>query len=139
LPNSISKYKNLILFDGICNFCNFWVNWLISKDKNKIFVFAGLDSNSGIKITSNFENVKTLPDSIIYLKNGEILLKSKAVLNIGIQLNGVIRILCKFLIFIGWFTFYDFVYDLIAKYRYSIFGIKKTCQIPDEETLKRFI
>ena len=28
--------------------------------------------------------------SIIYLKNGEILLKSKAVLNIGIQLNGVI-------------------------------------------------
>jgi predicted DCC family thiol-disulfide oxidoreductase YuxK len=139
LPNSISKYKNLILFDGICNFCNFWVNWLISKDKNKFFVFAGLDSNSGIKITSNFENVKTLPDSIIYLKNGEILLKSKAVLNIGIQLNGVIRILCKFLIFLGWFTFYDFVYDLIAKYRYSIFGIKKTCQIPDEETLKRFI
>ena len=139
MPNSISKYKNIILFDGICNFCNLWVNWLISKDKKKIFVFAGLDSNSAIKINAKFENVKTLPDSIIYIKNGEILLKSKAVLSIGIQLNGVIGILCKFLIFLGWFTFYDFIYDFIAKNRYSIFGVKQTCQIPDKETLERYI
>jgi len=133
------KYQNLILFDGICNFCNFWVNWLINKDEKRLFNFSNLDSKISRQIFEfNKIDSKNI-DSIVYIKNGEILTKSKAVLTIGMQLNGFIKYLCKVFYAFGFFKIYDAIYDLIAKFRYSVFGIKKQCKIPNKETLARFI
>ncbi|MCY7337823.1 MAG: DCC1-like thiol-disulfide oxidoreductase family protein, partial [Chamaesiphon sp.] len=40
-------YQNLILFDGVCNFCNSAVQMVIEIDRQKIFKFASIQSELG--------------------------------------------------------------------------------------------
>lgn len=40
----IAQGKKIILFDGVCNLCNTWVQRIIEKDANDIFRFASLQS-----------------------------------------------------------------------------------------------
>ena len=39
--------KKIILFDGICNYCNGIINKIIENDKENIFVFAAIQSEKG--------------------------------------------------------------------------------------------
>ena len=52
----LPKGKKIILFDGVCNLCNNFVNMIIKKDKNNSFVFTALESNHGQKITNHLKN-----------------------------------------------------------------------------------
>ena len=47
--DTIPKNKKLILFDGVCNLCNDAVLKIIRQDKNDIFLFAALQSNTGLE------------------------------------------------------------------------------------------
>ena len=55
----------IILFDGVCNFCNFWVNFVLDRDKKDRFRFAALQSIEGQKILSDFGLNKTDFDTFI--------------------------------------------------------------------------
>lgn len=76
-------------------------------------------------------------DSVVLIENGKAFTKSTAALRIAKQLTG------------GWPLFYacivipafirDGIYDLVAKYRYSIFGKKTTCMVPNAILKKRFL
>ena len=52
---TIPKNKKLILFDGVCNLCNDAVLKIIKQDKNDIFLFAALQSNTGKNIINELE------------------------------------------------------------------------------------
>lgn len=40
------KKHALIIFDGICNLCNNWVNFIIRNDKKDYFRFTTLQSEN---------------------------------------------------------------------------------------------
>ena len=132
------------MFDGVCNFCNFWVNFIIDHDKKDFFRFAALQSETGQNIlkqinlkTNNFWQSQGLPDSLILVDKQDYFIKSSAALLILKHLSGFWKILFVFIIIPR--PIRNFIYDLIAKNRYKIFGKKDVCRIPTEEEKKKFV
>ena len=129
--------KGIILFDGVCNFCNTSINFIIRKDKNDYFRFLTLQSEKGKAIVERYnldpENLQT----VILLENGRIYTRSTAALRIARKLKG------------GWKLFYGFIvipamirdmgYNLIAKYRYKWWGKQEACMVPTPEIRKKFL
>ena len=128
---------HIILFDGVCNFCNFWVNFIIDRDKDDIFKFAALQSEAGQKLLNKF-NLKTEDFDTFILIDGEIYFtKSTAALKIARKLNYPVKVLYYF-IFIPKFL-RDLIYSLIAINRYKFFGKRDVCRVPIENEKKNFL
>lgn len=129
--------KKIILFDGVCNFCNFWVNFIINRDSDNSFLFSALQSESGQEILKSFNLSTTEFDTFILVDGNQYLTRSDAVISIAKNLKGFPKILI-----IGkWIPkfFRDFLYDLVAKSRYKIFGKRQSCRIPTPEEKSRFL
>jgi predicted DCC family thiol-disulfide oxidoreductase YuxK len=128
---------HIILFDGVCNFCNFWVNFIIDRDKDDIFKFAALQSEAGQKLLNKF-NLKAEDFDTFILIDGEIYFtKSTAALKIARKLNYPVKVLYYF-IFIPKFL-RDLIYSLIAINRYKFFGKRDVCKVPTENEKKKFL
>ena len=127
----------IILFDGVCNFCNFWVNFVIDRDQKDHFRFAALQSKEGQKILNDFGLSKTDFDTFILIDGEEYFIKSTAVLKIARKLNYPVKSL-YYLIIIPRFI-RDFVYSIIAKSRYKFFGKREVCRIPTNEEKQKFL
>ena len=140
LDNSNSKINNIIFFDGYCNLCNHTVDFILLRDKLKIFSFGSLQSNIALKLLSKYgyplDKIKNL-DNVVYLRNGKLKIKSEAVLSILFDLRGIYRISYIFYLFPKFLR--DFLYDYIARKRYKWFGKRNICRIPTPEELSRFV
>ena len=127
----------VLLFDGLCNLCNGTVNFILKRDKFAKYKFASLQSGVGNKLCKQHNIDITEVDSIVLIKDETVFIKSAAVLEIfkdmpkGWRLLRVGVILPKVLL--------DWLYDVIAKYRYRIFGRKDECPIPAEDIQDRFL
>ena len=133
--NNFIIMQQVIFFDGVCNFCNYWVNFIIKRDSKKIFSFAPLQGETASKILG--KNQDRNPDTLILFQENKLHYRSSAVLRIAKQLKG------------GWKLFYgliilppflrDPVYNFIAKNRYKWFGKKQKCMVPSPELRDRFL
>jgi len=128
----------IILFDGVCNFCNSTINFLIDRDKKGVFKFAALQSEPGREILKK-HNITTLTDfdSVILEKDGKLYQKSDAALEIARSMNGLWKLLYGFKIIPKFIR--DFVYDLVAKNRYRLMGKMDACRLPTPELRARFL
>jgi predicted DCC family thiol-disulfide oxidoreductase YuxK len=136
IENISTKYE-IILFDGVCNFCNASINFVIDHDPDKHFKFAALQSEIGQEILARFhKNTKDF-DSVILLKNNQLYQKSAAALEITKHLSGFWKYLSVFKVFPPFFL--NFFYDIIAKNRYRIFGKADSCRMPTPELRERFL
>ena len=133
----MNNEKQIILFDGMYNFCNFWVNFLIRRDKNDLFRFAALQSENAKELKNRFKIDISNPDTLFLIVREKFYIKSTAALMVCKELNGMIKILFPLIILPVFFR--DFVYDLIAKNRYKMFGRKESCRIPTEAEREKFL
>ncbi len=127
----------IILFDGICNFCNDKVNFIIRKDKKDYFRFAALQSEIGKKILSNHGIEMANPDTFILVENGKSYDRTTAALRVARKLNGLWPMMYGFIIVPPFLR--DIVYKIIAKNRYKWWGEKESCMIPTPELRKKFL
>lgn len=127
----------IVLFDGVCNFCNDRINFIIRHDKKDYFRFAALQSEIGKTILS--ENNIALPhlDTFILVEQGKTYDRTSAALRIAKHLNGLIPIFFAFIIVPPFIR--DIVYKVIAKNRYKWWGKKESCMIPNAEVRKKFL
>ena len=126
----------IVLFDGVCNFCNSSVQFIIRHDKSNALKFASLQSNTGQELIAKY-NIPKDVDSVIFIENGNAFIKSEAALRIADNFGGVwkmMRILKVIPAFIR-----NLFYDIIARNRYKWFGKKETCMIPSPEIRNRFM
>ena len=131
------QYHHIILFDGVCNFCNFWVNFTLNRDKNDIYKFAAMQSEIGQKLLQEYKlNVSDF-DTFVLIVNDKHFTKSTAALKIARKLNYPVKVLYYF-IFIPKFL-RDLIYSLIAINRYKIFGKRDICRIPTEDEKEKFL
>jgi len=127
----------IILFDGVCNYCNSMVNFIIRQDKKKIFRFATLQSNAGQKILQQWKLPANEFETLLLLDKGRLYDRSTAVLKINSKLPWywkwaqVFRIVPKFI--------RNWMYGIIAKNRYKWFGKKDECMVPTPELKERFL
>lgn len=113
----------VIIFDGVCVLCNKSVDTLIKIDGQKRFKYTSLQG----------EFVKTLEiepdiDSIIFYEYGTVYYKSTAILKIFQALGGIWKVTAIFFLIPSGIR--DFIYDVIAMYRYKIFGKMESCRMP---------
>lgn len=134
--NPVSAY-HLVLFDGVCNLCNGFVQFIINRDKKGIFRFASLQSSVGEKYLQEFNLTNQGLYSIILIKNGKAYDQSSAVLHIAKDLPGLWPALYAFRILPKFLT--NGIYKLVAANRYRLFGRKDECMIPTPELKARFL
>lgn len=127
----------VILFDGVCNFCDHAINFVLKQDKKKIFRFATLQSEAGQKLLQQ-HNLSTKDfDSFVLIDDGKVYKKSAASLRVMNKLPWYWREVQIFRIIPT--IFRDAIYDFVARNRYKWFGKKDQCMIPTPEIRGRFL
>lgn len=127
----------IVLFDGVCNFCNASVNFVIEHDKAGYFKFAPLQSEIGEELMAKHGIATADTDSVIVVENDRAYTYSSAALRIAKHLDGfwswayALAIVPK--------PVRDFAYKLFASYRYRLFGRRDACMIPTPELRARFL
>ncbi len=134
----MSQSNSIILFDGLCNFCNSTVLFLIKMDKNASFKFASLQADSGQALLNKFNLPRQDFGSIILIQGNQYFVKSTALLIIIKSLGGYFYPLYLLLSIIPR-PISNFFYDLIAKYRFKIWGVRNSCMVPSEDLKERFL
>lgn len=127
----------IILFDGVCHLCNGMVQFIIQHDPDVVFRFAPLQSAYGQRQMNSFGLGGQDLDSLVLLDNGQVFLKSDAVIGIAAYLNRP-----WFLIHFGRIlprSIRDKAYDILATHRYRWFGRKPTCMMPSLDIRARFL
>ena len=135
--DNLPKDKKIILFDGVCNYCNDKINFIIKNDKQDVFRFVALQSETGQKIIKYLGIDSSIDSIILYEPGYAYFIKAEAVFRIVKHLSSSVRLL----------LFFNFIptsiknvfYDFIAKNRYNWYGKKESCMMPTEEVKRKFI
>jgi predicted DCC family thiol-disulfide oxidoreductase YuxK len=128
--------ERIVLFDGVCNFCNGSVNFIIRNDPRGKFKFAPLQSEAGQALRAK-HGIGDEVDSIILVEDGEAFTHSAAALRVARGLGGVWALGYVFVVVPAFIR--DWAYKLFAKYRYKLFGKQEVCMMPTPDVRARFL
>ena len=123
--------KEIVLYDGVCHFCNSFVRFVVENDKKDKFFFVHLQSELGKELLKEKAVDSSLLDTVVLISEEKVFTYSTAVLKICKQLSWPIPILYVFVLVPSLLR--NSVYIWIAKHRYSWFGKQEKCILPDEK------
>jgi predicted DCC family thiol-disulfide oxidoreductase YuxK len=129
--------KLIVVFDGLCNFCNGWTRFVIKRDRHRKFLFASAQSEKGARMLAALGLPTQDLETMVLIDGPRHYEKSDAVLQILKHLDGL------------WFAFQillfvpkrlrDACYAAFAYRRYKWFGKSDVCPVPDLKWSDRFI
>jgi predicted DCC family thiol-disulfide oxidoreductase YuxK len=129
--------REILLFDGVCNFCNATVKFILRNDKAGRFTLGSIQSSPGQELIEKYHiPVKGL-ETFVYLHDGQYLLRSDAILQVMKNLGGIWKLTYIFKIVPRFIR--DAVYNFIARNRYRFFGKRESCMLPTPEQRARFL
>ena len=134
---------SIILYDGVCGLCNRFVRFILKRDKRDVFRFASQQSEFAANILRrhkiNPEQLDTVYLVLDYERPPErILARSDAAAEILSRLGGIWRFSA------GMMRLFprrlrDWIYNLIARKRYQMFGKYESCPLPDPKDQEKFL
>ncbi|MEI7524007.1 MAG: DCC1-like thiol-disulfide oxidoreductase family protein [Mariniphaga sp.] len=127
----------VILFDGCCHLCNGVVQFILKKDGKKKFKFSPLQSESGHILLRSFDLPIEDFNTFVLIRGDKYDIKSTAGLLVFRELGGFWKLL--YLLILIPRPLRDFIYTVIAKNRYKIWGKRDTCMAPTADTAGRFL
>jgi predicted DCC family thiol-disulfide oxidoreductase YuxK len=127
---------NIVLFDGLCNFCNSSVNFIIRNDTKKNFHFLSLQSKKA-EILLKKQHIDISFETIYLVQKENVFDKSTAALLITKKLDFPYNFLYAFIIVPKFIR--DAVYLFVSRNRYRLMGKKDVCIVPDEAFKARFL
>lgn len=135
-------WRHLILFDGHCGLCSSSVQFVLARDRKKVFGFAPLQSEiSRSALTAAGLSADPLGTFILIEDYGtpheRLLFRSRAALAVAAQLGwpwSMSGVLCALPAAVS-----DRLYDLVAANRYRLFRRREQCFMPKPEDRDRFI
>ena len=127
----------ILLFDGHCNLCNAWVQFIVKRDASSTIRFASLQSVAGRRLLEEHKIDANYIDSLVLFEEERFSVSSNAALRTLSYFDGWER----HLIFLSVVprSLRDLVYRFIAKNRYKWFGRREQCMVPTAELGKRFL
>ena len=128
LENIVSERQVIVIFDGVCNLCDGGVRFIARRDPQHYFRFVALQSEQGQALLNQYQLSHVALDSVIVIKLQHAYLRSDALIEIAKSMTGSARLLRYLRVLPKWLR--DGWYNLVAKYRYQIFGKKSLCQLP---------
>src|SRR5262245_45383878 len=127
----------ILLFDGVCNFCDAAVNFVLDHDHAGQFRFASLQSEAGKKLLAE-HGLADLPlSTMVLIDGGKAHLDSEGILRTAQRLGGAFSLLVPFLAIPR--ALRDPAYRLFARNRYRLFGRSELCRVPTPEMRARFL
>ena len=132
-----STSENIVIFDGVCNFCNGAVNFILTRDRRGTFRFSPAQSSAGGELLKKHGLAPDNLDSFLLIHRGKAYTKSDAALVIVRELPGPWKLLyaCKVIPK----QIRDYLYSLLVKNRYRWFGQRDQCMIPTSDQRQKFI
>ena len=129
----------IVLFDGVCNLCNGTVQFLIRRDRARIFRFAPLQSEAAHRVCAEagLPAPGNDPGSMLLILGGRVFDRSTAALQIARRLPFPWPMCAVFLLVPR--VLRDIVYRLVARYRYRWFGKNESCMVPTQELRALFL
>ena len=127
----------ILLFDGHCNLCNAWVNFIVKRDSSSTIRFASLQSLAGNRMLEEHKIDSNYIDSLVLFEEDKVSVSSTAALRILSYLDGWERYLIYLTILPR--PLRDIFYRFFAKNRYRWFGRRDQCMVPTLELRKRFL
>ena len=128
----------ILIFDGVCNFCNGFVDSIIDRDPKKKIKFAASQSEMGKKLLKKYKiSNQKVRESIIFIEGETYTTKSTAFFHILKHLKFPYFLLYGIMIIPSFIR--DPIYEYIERNRYKWFGKRTTCRIPTKEFKDRFL
>ena len=131
------RHERVIVFDGVCNWCNAWVNFTIDHDPQGKFKLGMLQSEQAKQILQTFNFPLENFETFLLLEHRRVFTKSTAALRIVRQLSGFWPLLYLFIVVPR--PLRDAAYDVVARYRYTLMGKAETCRVPTPKERARFV
>ena len=117
----------VVFFDGLCGLCNHSVNWLLAHDPNRRLRFAPLQGKLAGRVVS--PQLRDRLDTLVFLRNGSIYVRTAAVSRILMTLGGPWAALGALLWIIP-SPLRDLGYRIVSRLRYRLFGKHDACRLP---------
>ena len=126
----------VILFDGTCAFCERSVRFIASRDDG-YFRFGASQNPEGRQLLAQYGTTREAARSLILIEDGQIYLRSTAVLRVAGRLSAPWRF-ARVLLLVPR-PLRDAVYRVVATIRHRIAGQSNACEIPPPEIRARLI
>jgi predicted DCC family thiol-disulfide oxidoreductase YuxK len=130
----------VLLYDGLCGFCNATVQFILRNERRHFLRFAALQGGFAAGVITRHPDLAQV-DSLVWVEGEGALevarVRSDAALTVAAYLG-------------GWWRFWqifrliprvvrDAMYDLLARNRFRFFGRHDTCPVPASEVRARFV
>jgi len=133
----MDKGSTVVLFDGVCHLCDGAVGFILKREKSADLYFAPLQSETGQDLLLKHGYSEGYLDGLVLIENSRPYDRSSACLRITRNLKFPWNLF--FLCLIIPKPIRDFLYSIIARFRYRFWGKKEVCSIPSTEDRKRFL
>jgi predicted DCC family thiol-disulfide oxidoreductase YuxK len=136
-----NAYDLVLLYDGVCGFCNAAVQFIIARDRRATMRFAPLQSEYGQALRSRHPSLDNV-DSLVLVKRSSdgderVFIHSEGALQVASYLGGFWKLFL--VLYAVPAPVRDFLYRLFARYRYKLFGKYDTCLLPPPSVRSRFL
>ncbi len=137
----------VLLYDGLCAFCDWTVRWVIRADRHAVFRFAALQGALAAGVRARHPRLEAI-DSLVLVEGDHVgpdqtaspervSVRSGAVLRIAALLGGPWKVLL--LLRVVPRPVRDWAYDIFARNRYRLFARYDECALPPPEVRDRFL
>ena len=128
---------SVIVFDGVCNLCNGFVDFVIVRDPAARFRFASLQSDAARRLLNGVRLAAPPGESVVLIEHGQVFQRSEAVLRIVRRLGAPWSI--AYWLIVVPRPIRDWIYNIVARNRYRWFGKRSTCRVPTPDVRRRFM
>jgi predicted DCC family thiol-disulfide oxidoreductase YuxK len=132
----------VLLYDGLCGFCDRTVQFVLARDVDGSMRFATLQGQFAAAVLHERPGIAGLDSLVLVEREGDdaptVRVRSDAAIAIGLYLGGVWSLAARVGRVVPRFV-RDAAYDLFARHRYRLFGRHETCPLPSPAVRHRFI
>ncbi|HZX68922.1 MAG TPA: DCC1-like thiol-disulfide oxidoreductase family protein [Candidatus Elarobacter sp.] len=125
------------MFDGVCNFCNGVVQFVVRNDPAARFAFAPLQSPEARALLGDAFDITREPETFVLLDHGQRYERSDAVLHLALGLRAPWPLAFAAILIPR--PLRDAAYGWFARNRYRWFGRRASCPIPPPGLRERFL
>ena len=136
-PDDAELMHPVILFDGFCGLCNWWVDLVLRRDRAGRYRFAPLQSAAGERLLAEMKFPPGFIDSFVLVEGGRAYLRSDGVLRVVKTLGLPYNLLYAGVVLPR--RVRDWLYDVVARRRVRWFGRRDACRLPTPEERARFL
>lgn len=134
---------HLILYDGVCGLCSRLNQFVLDRDRRRLFDFASQQSVVGRQYLERFGQDSRALSTLFVVSNYRtpapgLNVRAGAALFVLREMGGAWRRVALAAAHLpgGWL---DALYNLVARYRYRLFGRHDECAVPAADVRRRFL